>query len=78
MLIALALTPFVIREIWMLIRNDYFSVMNWPLGALIYETYHWLMTPAGFYSLLIIGLGAATFVYFRRWRAVNHNKIRLS
>ena len=52
----LSLTPLAVREIWMLIRGDYFSASSLPMGRLIVGAYQFLLSPAALYILLALGI----------------------
>lgn len=71
----LALTPFITREFWMLIKNDYISVSELPFSALIYNAYHVFMSPATFFVLLIAGTGLAAITYTKSWKQLKQTTI---
>ncbi len=63
-----AFGPLVLRQLWLWIRNDYFSASNFPLGYFVVPAYHFLVSSYGMLSLLVIGvLVSLRFVFkFRR------------
>jgi len=57
--VILAATPFVLRQIWLLVRHDYFSASSMPFSELLINTYHAFLTPLamyGFMGLAIVGV----------------------
>ncbi len=58
----LALGPLALRQLWLWIRNDYFSASNFPLGNLIVPTYHFVISFSG--NLLLIAFGISFSVFF--------------
>jgi hypothetical protein len=60
--ISLALTPAVIKYIWLYIRNDYFSLANIPMGSYFVPFYQLLISVTG--SFILIGIGLASSALF--------------
>ncbi len=54
--VLLSLAPLAVREIWMLIRGDYFSASSLPMGRLIVGAYKFFLSPAALYILLALGI----------------------
>lgn len=54
--VVLSMVPLAVREIWFLIRGDYFSVSNLPMGRFIVEVYKFFLSPAALYILLALGI----------------------
>lgn len=54
--VLLSLVPLAAREIWLLIRGDYFSVSSLPMGQLIVGAYNFFLSPAALYILLALGI----------------------
>lgn len=76
--VVLSLTPLAVREIWMMIRGDYFSVSSLPMGRLIVEAYRFLLSPAALYILLALAVLAFLFRANRLRRNYNYNSIRIA
>lgn len=74
----LSLAPLAIREIWLLIRGDYFSVSTLPMGRLIVGAYNFFLSPAALYILLALGVLAFLFRANRLRRNYNYNSIRIA
>jgi len=54
--VVLSMTPLAIREVWMIVRGDYFSASGLPLGGLIIGAYKFFLSPAALYILLALGI----------------------
>ncbi|MBI2063384.1 MAG: hypothetical protein HYT65_00110 [Candidatus Yanofskybacteria bacterium] len=54
--VVLSMTPLAAREIWMMLRGDYFSASNLPLSGLIIGAYKFFLSPAALYILLALGI----------------------
>lgn len=59
--VVLSLAPLAVREIWMLVRGDYFSASSLPLGQLVVGAYQFFLSPAALYILLALGVLAFLF-----------------
>lgn len=59
--VLLSLTPLAAREVWLLIRGDYFSVGSLPMSQLIVGAYRFFLSPAALYILLALGVLAFLF-----------------
>lgn len=63
-----SLAPFVVRETWMFVRGDYFSVSGLPLvGSLVVAAYQLFLSPIGLYLLLFGGI-VASVIYISKFR----------
>lgn len=58
----LALAPFAIRELWFLVRSDFFAVSKFPFSTLLTQIYQVFLSPLTAYALVIGGLLLATYV----------------
>jgi len=57
-----ALGPLALRQLWLLIRNDYFSASRFPLGHLIVPVYQFfIFSYYGVFLLLAAGVLASLF-----------------
>ena len=54
--VVLSMVPLAAREVWMLVRGDYFSASGLPLGSLIIGAYKFFLSPAALYILLAFGI----------------------
>lgn len=54
--IALIFTPFIVREVWLLIRHDFFSVSALPFNNMIVSAYGFFISGMAFYLLLSAGV----------------------
>jgi hypothetical protein len=73
MAISVTLAPPVAKHIWLLIRNDYFSLGGIPLGGYIVPFYQFLISISGSFILLLTG-GITSLIIIRR----QHNQERSS
>ena len=61
--------PLLVRLAWSLIRQDYFSLSNWPLASFLVDSYHLFMSSGTMYALGIVGvIGIFFFVGLPQWR----------
>lgn len=60
--VSLALTPAVIKYIWLYVRNDYFSLANIPMGGYVVPFYQFLISVTG--SFILVGVGLASSALF--------------
>jgi hypothetical protein len=61
-------SPLALRQLWLLVRNDYFAAAHLPFGNLIVKTYQIFLSWAGIFLLLAIGVGTSFFVVFKSRR----------
>ncbi len=54
--VMLSMVPLAVRETWLFIRGDYFSVSRLPMGHFIVEAYKFFLSPAALYILLALGI----------------------
>jgi hypothetical protein len=66
--ILLIFGPLSLRQLWLLVRNDYFAAAHLPLGNLIVKAYQIFLSWTGVFLLLAIGIGASIFVNFKSRR----------
>ncbi len=52
----LALGPLALRQLWLWIRNDYFSASNFPLGDFIVPIYHFFVSSYGMFLFFVAGI----------------------
>ena len=76
--IVLSMIPLAAREVWMLIRGDYFSASSLPLGGLIIGAYKFFLSPATLYILLALGILAFLLRANKLRRNFNYNSIRIA
>ncbi|MEX1063928.1 MAG: hypothetical protein WD898_04020 [Candidatus Paceibacterota bacterium] len=67
--ILLSLSPFVLREFWMMVRADYFSISGLPLGGLISRIYGFFISPVALYLLLLAGIGISIYYILKLRKA---------
>ncbi len=60
-----ALSPLTLRQLWLLIRNDYFRATNLPFGGMIVGVYQFFLSGAGAFLLLIGGLFVSLLFIFK-------------
>lgn len=61
-LAAVGMSPFMAQELWLTIRNDYFSASSFPLSNLVVKTYGVFVSPMATYVLLATGLAACIYL----------------
>jgi len=66
--ILLTFGPLGLRQLWLLVRNDYFAAARLPFGNLIVKAYQIFLSWTGVFLLLAIGIGASFFVIFKSRR----------
>ena len=66
--ILLTFGPLSLRQLWLLVRNDYFAAARLPFGNLIVKAYQIFLSWTGVFLLLAIGIGASFFVIFKSHR----------
>ena len=54
--VILALGPLALRQLWLWIRNDYFSVSGFPFSHFVVPAYHFLISSYGIFLLFTIGM----------------------
>lgn len=59
--VVLSMVPLAVREAWLFIRGDYFSIANLPMGHLIVGAYRFFLSPVALYILLALGILAFLF-----------------
>src|SRR3989344_423733 len=74
----LAVSPIVLRQLWLILRQDYFSVAQWPLGNFLTWSYTlFVISSLALYLAIVSGtVTAGTFYYLRshRLRYGEHNE----
>lgn len=60
-----ALGPLALRQLWLLIRNDYFSASRFPFGNTIVGAYHLFLSLTGTFLLLAVGIFASLLFIFK-------------
>ena len=58
---SVAVAPAGVKYIWLLIRNDYFSANNMPLGNYLIPFYQFVISMAGSFILLAVGIAGSVF-----------------
>lgn len=51
-----ALGPLALRQLWLWIRNDYFSASSFPLGYFVVPIYQFLISSYGMFLLFAVGV----------------------
>lgn len=65
----ITLAPFSIREIWFLVRHNYFSVSEFPLSGIITDVYKLFLTSAATYVFIGGGFLLALYIVgLPKWR----------
>jgi hypothetical protein len=65
--VILIFSPLLIREVWLLIRHDYFSVGSLPFKDLILSIYNFFVSGLAFNIFLFAGIFFATvYIIFSR------------
>lgn len=62
--LALIFSPFLIRQIWLMVRQDYFSISNLPFAGTVASAYGFFLSALAFYLFLAAGVVGATFYLF--------------
>lgn len=60
-----ALGPLALRQLWLLIRNDYFSASHLPFSSMIVEAYHLFLSLTGAFLLLAAGIFVSLLFVFK-------------
>lgn len=60
-----ALGPLALRQLWLLIRHDYFSASRLPFGNMIVGAYHLFLSFTGTFLLLGVGIFASLLFIFK-------------
>ena len=76
--VLVSLVPLAIREIWMMVRGDYFSASSLPMSGLIIGAYNFFLSPSALYVLLALGILAFLFRANKLRRNYNYNSIRIA
>lgn len=64
-----ALAPYVLRQLWSLIRSDFVSLSGLPFGDELVTAYQVLMSSFASYALVAGGIVLAVFIVgFPKWR----------
>ena len=66
-----ALTPLALKHSWLFVRNDYFSLSNFPLGNLAVPTYRFVISFSGSLLLFAVGISFSVFLVLR----ARHNEL---
>lgn len=61
-------SPLTVRQLWLWIRNDYFSASNFPLGYFIVPIYHFLISSYGMFLLFAVGISVSLWFVLRARR----------
>ena len=59
------LGPLALRQLWLWIRNDYFSASNFPLGYFVVSTYHFFISSYGMFLLFAVGVLVSSWFVLR-------------
>ena len=78
MAVVLSLAPLAVREIWMIIRGDYFSASSLPMSGFIIRAYDFFLSPAALYILLALGVLAFLVRASRLKRNFNFDFIKIA
>jgi hypothetical protein len=69
-------SPLTVRQLWLWIRNDYFSASNFPLGDFVVPIYHFLISSYGIFLLLAAGILVSSWFVLRSRRGEYGGAIR--
>lgn len=58
--------PFAMREIWLFVRHDYFSISRMPFHEIIFSTYSFMLSNIAFYVLLGASVIVASLYFLGR------------
>lgn len=64
-----ALGPLALRQLWLLIRNDYFAAARLPFGSIIVEVYHFSLSWVGAFLFLAVGIFVSLLFIFKLRRS---------
>ena len=65
----IALAPFALRQLWSLIRSDFLSLAELPMGNYLTVAYQVIMSSIAMYALLGFGILLAFFIVgLPKWR----------
>lgn len=76
--VILSMVPLALREVWLVIRHDYFSVLHWPMGRLITQAYRFFLSPAALFVLVALAVLAFLFRANRIRRSYNYNSVKIA
>ncbi len=65
----IALTPFLVRRVWFIMRGDYFAVSQWPMGHQISEAYTLFLSPVAGYACAVFALGMVSTYLLKKHTA---------
>ena len=76
----IAMSPFVFRMIWSVLRHDYFSISHMPFGHWIYIAYQAFLSSTGAYLMLGVGITGGAYVLWRGWQRIHGqiSKVRMA
>src|SRR3989344_7080638 len=76
----IAMSPFVFRMIWSVLRHDYFSISHMPLGNFIYLAYQAFLSSTAAYFMLGVGIIGGAYVIWRGWQRIHGqiSKVRMA
>lgn len=66
-----ALGPLALRQLWLLIRNDYFAAAYLPFSSVIILVYRFFLSWGGTFLLLAMGIFASLFFVLKLRRGYN-------
>ncbi len=61
----LALGPLALRQLWLWIRNDYFSASNFPLGYFVVPVYSFIISFYGMFLFVAVGIVVSLWFVLR-------------
>lgn len=61
-IIGFSILPLISQETWLIIRNDFISVIQLPYGHILLETYKYLITPACSIALGVLPISAIAYL----------------
>ncbi|MBI2063128.1 MAG: hypothetical protein HYT61_02720 [Candidatus Yanofskybacteria bacterium] len=76
--VVLSMVPLAVREAWLLVRGDYFSVSGLPFGQLVVGAYEFFLSPAALYVLLALGILAFLLRASKLRRGLDNSFIRIA
>lgn len=74
---AASFVPFIARQCWLAVRDDYISLADIPMAELVRGMYHFFLSTQAFYIFLFAGIAVAATMSIRRWHNLKMLRLRL-
>lgn len=72
-----AFGPLVLRELWLLIRRDYFAAGHLPFSSIIISVYQFFLSWAGALLLLAMGISVSLWFVLKLHRSDFHSLAKI-